>query len=51
MSPLCLRGAQLSTPTYLECHAEEAAQTHGGREIIGECEGGREREGWEVDWR
>lgn len=36
MSPLCLCGAQLSPPTYLDRHSEEASEERGGCEITGE---------------
>lgn len=37
-SPRCLRGAQLSTPTYLDCHTEKRRAERGGCEIMGKGE-------------
>lgn len=42
MSPLCLCRAQLSTPTYLDCHNEKPSTERRGCEIMGECNGRRE---------
>lgn len=45
MSPLCLCRAQLSTPTYLDCHTETEKPSPERRacEIMGEYKEGRER--------
>lgn len=37
-SPRCLHEAQLSTPTYLDCHTEKRRAERGGSEIIGKEE-------------
>lgn len=51
MSPLCLCRAQLSTPTYLDCHTETEKPSPERRacEIMGDYNEGKERKNEEKE--